>query len=947
MGDDSKIVVGASASTTKEERHSRDYSTPITSEKLDGSNYASWSREDNCLVQSWLLNSMTKPVRALFEHGATAFDIWEAARKTYTVTQNSSRLFQLRRQSILTCQNCESVKVFYEKLHAIWQEIDCLRPHEYSCADDGARRLKELEADRVYDFLGGLDPPYDGVRSRILALSPVPPPLEAYAMVMEEDTRQSAMLGGGSMALKVDPARQRSVVQHDAIGRPSSRKFSPSAGSRPAGSTPSSLDGPPKCRHCNGNHYSEKCFKEHGYPDWFADYKARMYGPKAACTMTQDETRPPAPSANLCASDTMPGMGSNTWIIDTGASDHMTYDNNMFDELSRNPRDPYITSANGLPSPVTGEGTIHLTHSLPLSHALLVPNIRCNLLSVGRLLDTLNASATFYSTHCFFQDLKTHATIGHGKRMGGLYYLQLPAAAVRGSCDESSFNCETCVMAKSHRTVFPLSNNKAALSFELVHSDVWGLARVTSHGFRWFVTFIDDCTRLTWVYLMKNKHDVASLLPEFCAMVSTQFHVSVKVFRTDNGGEYVNHTLTQFFRDQGIIHQTTTPFTPQQNGVSERKNRQLLEVARSLMLDMSVPHHLWGHGVLAAAYLINRTPSRVLDFKTPLDVFCVHTPPVSVSKLPPKGERGSELKNFGMENLGCTEAPEGISDGRPPICEKPTGRVEGDDRSSGITRDDQPICAKPTGRPEGNDRSSDMTRDDPPICAKPTGRPKGNDRSFVEFRDKICPSPEECNSDVGDSGEDEIDIRPSSALPLSQSTRDDDEVLSNDVEMEALNKNATWELVPLPKGKKAVGCRWVFTLKHKANGSIDRYKARLVAKGYTQTYGVDYTETFAPVAKLNTVRVLLSLAANHDWPLLQFDVKNAFLHGDLKEEIYMDPPPGIPVTSKEGMVCKLRKSLYGLKQSPRAWFGRFAASMRKSGYVQSNSDHTLFRSVER
>ncbi|VVA27208.1 PREDICTED: Retrovirus-related Pol poly from transposon, partial [Prunus dulcis] len=161
-------------------------------------------------------------------------------------------------------------------------------------------------------------------------------------------------------------------------------------------------------------------------------------------------------------------------------------------------------------------------------------------------------------------------------------------------------------------------------------------------------------------------------------------------------------------------------------------------------------------------------------------------------------------------------------------------------------------------------------------------------------------------------------------------------------EMRALQKNVRWELVPLPHGKKTVGCRWVFTLKHKADGSIDRYKARLIAKGYTQTYRVDYTETFAPVAKLNTVLVLLSLAANHDWPLLQFDVKNAFLHGDLKEEIYMDPPPGIPVTSKEGMVCKLRKSLYGLKQSPRAWFGRFAASMRKSGYVQSNLDHTLF-----
>ncbi|BBH03626.1 hypothetical protein Prudu_014551 [Prunus dulcis] len=131
-------------------------------------------------------------------------------------------------------------------------------------------------------------------------------------------------------------------------------------------------------------------------------------------------------------------------------------------------------------------------------------------------------------------------------------------------------------------------------------------------------------------------------------------------------------------------------------------------------------------------------------------------------------------------------------------------------------------------------------------------------------------------------------------------------------------------------------------MTHKADGSIDRCKARLVAKGYTQIYGVDYLETFAPVAKLNTVHVLLSLAANRDGPLLQFDLKNAFLHGDLKEEIYMDLPPSIPVTFKKAVVCKLRKSLYGLKQSPRAWFGRFAASIKKFGYVQSNSDHTLF-----
>ena len=161
--------------------------------------------------------------------------------------------------------------------------------------------------------------------------------------------------------------------------------------------------------------------------------------------------------------------------------------------------------------------------------------------------------------------------------------------------------------------------------------------------------------------------------------------------------------------------------------------------------------------------------------------------------------------------------------------------------------------------------------------------------------------------------------------------------------MKSLQKNETWELVECPPGKKPVGCHWIYTVKYKAYGSIERFKVRLVAKGYTQTNGIDYIKTFAPVTNINIIRVLLSLAANLDWPLQQFDMKNAFLHGELSEVVYMDLTPRCMVSEKQCQkVYKLKKSLYGLKQSPRAWFGRFTKSMRAFGYRQNNSDHTLF-----
>lgn len=159
-------------------------------------------------------------------------------------------------------------------------------------------------------------------------------------------------------------------------------------------------------------------------------------------------------------------------------------------------------------------------------------------------------------------------------------------------------------------------------------------------------------------------------------------------------------------------------------------------------------------------------------------------------------------------------------------------------------------------------------------------------------------------------------------------------------ELEALHKTYTWDLVDLPTDKVAIDCKWVYKSKTRSDGSIERYKARLVAKCYHQEYGIDYEETFAPVARLTSVRSLLAIAAAKHWQLFQMDVKNAFLNGDLQEEVYMKPPPGYAHPPQK--VCRLRRALYGLKQAPRAWFAKFSSTVRRFGFRSSPHDNALF-----
>src|SRR3954469_1294946 len=156
----------------------------------------------------------------------------------------------------------------------------------------------------------------------------------------------------------------------------------------------------------------------------------------------------------------------------------------------------------------------------------------------------------------------------------------------------------------------------------------------------------------------------------------------------------------------------------------------------------------------------------------------------------------------------------------------------------------------------------------------------------------------------------------------------------------ALERTGTWDLVSPPPGVRPITCKWVYKIKTRSDGSLERYKARLVARGFQQEHGCDYDETFAPVAHMTTVRTLLAVASARHWSVSQLDVQNAFLNGELREEVYMQPPPGYSVP--EGMVCRLRRSLYGLKQAPRAWFERFASVVTAAGFSPSAHDPALF-----
>ncbi|RVX13979.1 Retrovirus-related Pol polyprotein from transposon TNT 1-94 [Vitis vinifera] len=780
----SDIIISSSSSSHQMETSH----LPITAHKLNGQNYLQWSQSilmfirgkekdnyitgasaapettastykkwiaENNMVMSWLVNSMTADIGENFLSFDTAKEIWDTAKETFSDKENTSEIIQIEgilhdlRQGNLT------VTEYFNTLTRLWRQLDT--------------------------FELGLNKNLDEIRGRIMGVKPLPSLREAFSEVCREESRKNLMMGSH---------QQLNMVESSAL----KTQFAPFDNHQKI------KGGRPWCDHCRKpGHSRETCWKIHGKPvDWKPRQPLEKEGRGNHVATDEQSPQPEASPFNKEQMEMLQKLLSpffaftagkkrkKPWIVDSGASDHMTGDATIFDTYSSCPNNLTVRIADGSLSKVAGTGSVVLSRDLTLNSVLL--------------------------------DLDSGKTIGNAEECSGLY-------------------------------------------------------------------------------ILKERHD-----PQ----------------------EQPQMTVGEFLAQEGIVHLSSCVDTPQQNGIVERKNRHLLEVARSLMFSMNVPKLFWGQTVLTAAYLINRMPSRGENSTQEYQFWDLE----SFSESPITTENHIPPESFNQ--------PESIVD----LWDKE--HIQEETEEGALSQ--QTHEAKPDPNPNklpGNNApdgtvDSELENDilNMPIAWRKgvrscTQHPIGN---FISY-DKLSPTFRAFTSSITEIQVPQ-NIQEAFKYPKWKAAIDE--------EVQALEKNGMWEITDLPRGKKPVGCKWIFTVKYKADGNVDRYKARLVAKGFTQSYGIDYQETFAPVAKLNTVRVLLSLTANLDWSLHQLDVKNAFLNGDLEEEVYMDIPAGLEMTSNFNKVCRLRKSLYGLKQSPKAWFERFTKVVKGYGFIQCQSDHTLF-----
>lgn len=684
---------------------------------------------------------------------------------------------------------------------------------------------------------------------------------------------------------------------------------------------------------------------------------------------------------------------ANTVIIDSGASQHMTNDKTILESFK--PIDTPVTLGNSTQIKALGTGIINMDDKfggLTLDNVLYVPALKHNLLSVSALNKTGN-DITFTRDGIVKLTDKNYDTQVIGKAHSNLYHLtsdetdigdEIHTALTTSKIDpyvlwhhrlghpghstlrivhthvdgitdlgDKPINdvCEGCQYGKSHRLPFGDATHRATEVLGRVHTDLCGPMPIPSpSGARYALTFIDDTTRMTKVYFLEKKSDTLSTFIRYRTYVEKQTGKSLKILRSDGGGEYINKEMQDYLSAHGIRHETTTANTPQQNGVAERFNRTMFNSLRAMMHTASVPRKLWAELAATAVYLRNRLPTRVNnDQRSPYECWFGRKPVVDHLRILwsdayvhiPKSKRTKlDYRAQKLKLIGYHDEKKAYKLWNP------------DQERMEISRDvkfDESVVLNNTPSPHT------IEQEDYVVEAIVGEREiNGEKQYFVKWLGyDDSENTWEPHSNVADlEALDKWENRTMALFTIVEtelttvaqalSTPDASkwqEAINN--ELSSLYKNNTWTVIDnIPEGRKPVGCRWIFARKFKSDGSIDKYKARLVAKGYSQHYGVDYTETYAPVAKFASIRTILAIGAALDLEIHQMDVKTAFLHGELEEDVYVTVPDG--VNAPPNAVCKLNRSLYGLKQSPRMWNKRINDHFHNAGFTRLNADHGVY-----
>ena len=760
----------------------------------------------------------------------------------------------------------------------------------------------------------------------------------------------------------------------------------------------------PRCYKCGESGHLKRDYPEKKNKSDSKTHKSKhKYSSKQKANVTKSKLDD---SESDCGLAVFHALGAcnvkKRWIIDSGATCHMCNDKTDFTDFVEQDTDVILGDGHHLKAEGSGTITLEVDKSdrkqetCTLKDVLYVPDLSYNLLSVSRATKA-GKTVDFSEAGCEIVD-GSQRLIATGSREGSLYFLDCSGndrqqANVAGSVSQEKLwhrryghlgmqnlerlvvedmvvglrsdmtqdtgVCEPCAEGKHRRSKFPTAGGKRGKEIlDLVHSDVCGkMSTGLLSGYEYFLTIIDDKTRYTWIYVLKHKDEVFAQFLEWKALVENSTGRKLKALRTDNGGEYTSKEFETYLKQDGIRHERTVPKTPKRNGVAERMNRTIVETARCMLAEAKLPRKFWAEAVSTAVYLRNRSPMTAVSGMTPFEALTGDKPCVDILRVfgclayvhVPKDER----RKFDSKSKRCILLGYGSETKAYRLYEKIRGRiiysrdVIFDESKCGIEEErrvnetpgvlvhESPYSEK---EPETKDEEpvikddEPVSEDDEPVIEDMPERPVRQRQPPDRYGEWVTLT--------------RTSTEPTSVKEVMKSPNKEKWEDAMKDELKSLQKNDVWELVKLPNDRKTVGSKWVFKEKIGADGSIERYKARLVAQGYSQQRGLDYDETFSPVVRTESVRALIALAAKNNRILHQLDVTTAFLNGTLDEEIYMKQPEGSQIKGNEHLVCKLRKSIYGLKRASRCWDTALHAHLCTIGFCQSDNDPCIYVSED-